>query len=135
MFRSGCSWAVHPTLPSVGQEVAPPALQVSLRPFCTQPKKIFTLSVFKTVVALSLLLSGLSAFALDREGIERSIQLKDCSTVHVFKDGKMAMEDKLGRPSRMKPGQTMQTTDGQPMTMKGDEVARLSNGQRVHLRP
>jgi len=93
------------------------------------------MSVFKTVVGLSLLLSGLSAFAIDREGIERSIQLKDGSTVHVFKDGKMAMEDKLGRPLRMKPGQTMQTTDDQSMTMKGDEVARLSNGQRAHLRP
>lgn len=93
------------------------------------------MSVFKTVVGLSLLLSGLSAFAVDREGIERSIQLKDGSTVHVFKDGKMAMEDKLGRPSRTKPDQTMQTTDGQSMTMKGDEVARLSNGQRAHLRP
>jgi hypothetical protein len=93
------------------------------------------MSIFKTVVGFSLLLSGLSAFAVDREGIEKSVKLKDGSTVHVFKDGKMAMEDKLGRPYRMKPGQMMQTTDGQSMAMQGDEVARLSNGQRAHMRP
>ena len=93
------------------------------------------MSIFKTVISLSLVLSGVSVFALDREAIEKSVQLKDGSTVHVFKDGKMAMEDKLGRPIRMKPGQTMQTADGQYMVMKGDEVARLSNGQRAHMKP
>lgn len=71
------------------------------------------MSIIKAVVGLSLILSGVSAFAIDREGIEKSVQLKDGSTVHVFKDGKMAMEDKLGRPYRMKAGEMMQTTDGQ----------------------
>jgi hypothetical protein len=93
------------------------------------------MSVFKTVIGLSLVLSGVSAFAIDREGIEKSVPLKDGSTVHVFKEGKMAMENKMGRPFRMKPGQTMQTMDGQSLVMKGDEVARLSNGQRAHMRP
>lgn len=93
------------------------------------------MSVLKTVVGLSLVLSGVSAFAIDREGIEKSVQLKDGSTVHVFKDGKMAMENKFGRPYRMKAGEVMQTIDGQPMAMKGNEVTRLSNGQRDHFRP
>ena len=93
------------------------------------------MSTFKIVVGLSLALSGVSAFAIDQVAIEKSVQLKDGSTVHVFKDGKMAMEDKLGRPFRMKPGQTMQAPDGQSMVMKGDEVARLSDGQRAHTKP
>ena len=92
------------------------------------------MSIFKTVIGFSFVLSGVSAFAIDQAAIEKSVSLKDGSTVHVFKDGKMAMEDKLGRPFRMKPGQTMQTTDGQSMVMKGDEVARLSNGQRVNMK-
>jgi hypothetical protein len=90
---------------------------------------------FKAVVGFSLVLLNVSAFAIDREGIEKSVKLKDGSTVHVFKDGKMAMENKFGRPFRMKSGQPMQTADGLSMTMKGDEVARLSNGQRAHMKP
>ena len=93
------------------------------------------MSFFKTVVGLSLVLSGVSAFAVDQVAVEKSVQLKDGSTVHVFKDGKMAMEDKLGRPFRMKAGEMMQTADGQSIAMKGNEVARLSKGQRDHLRP
>ena len=89
---------------------------------------------FKAVVGFSLVLLSVSAFAIDREAIEKSVKLKDGSTVHVFKDSKMAMENKFGHPFRMKSGQTMQTADGQSMTMKGDEVARLSNGQRAHMK-
>ena len=38
-----------------------------------------------------------SAFAIDTANVEKSYELKDGSTVHVFKDGKMGMEDKIGR--------------------------------------
>ena len=93
------------------------------------------MAIQKNIIAISLILSSLSAFAIDQSGIEKSIQLKDGSTVHIFKDGKMAMENQFGRPFRMKEGVVMDTTDGKSMTMKGDEVARLSNAQRVHMRP
>lgn len=93
------------------------------------------MSFFKTVVGFSLVVSGVSAFAVDQVAIEKSVKLKDGSTVHVFKDGKMAMEGELGRPFRMKAGEMMQTADGQSIAMKGDEVARLSNGQRAHMKP
>jgi hypothetical protein len=55
------------------------------------------------MVALSDAVS-VPAFASDaaREAAERSIELKDGSTVYIFKDGKMGMEDKLGRAMRMK---------------------------------
>jgi hypothetical protein len=39
----------------------------------------------------------------------------------------MAMEDRYGRATRMAPGVTMETNDGQKITMRGDEVARLGS--------
>ena len=38
----------------------------------------------------------------------QTINLKDGLTLYVFKDGKMSMEDKYGRPLRMKAGQVME---------------------------
>ena len=74
-------------------------------------------------VALSVLAA--SAFAVDAGLVEKSIPLKDGTTVYLFKDGKMGMEDKLGRTVRMKQGHVMETKDGQKIIMIGDEVARL----------
>ena len=74
-------------------------------------------------VALSALAA--SAFAVDAGLVEKSIPLKDGTTVYLFKDGKMGMEDKLGRTVRMKQGHVMETKDGQKIIMIGDEVARL----------
>ncbi|WP_029524250.1 CopK family periplasmic copper-binding protein [Polaromonas glacialis] len=91
------------------------------------------MSIVKTVVGFGLIFSGLSAFSVDQAGIEKSVELKDGSTVHLFKDGKMAMENKFGRPYRMQEGEMMQTKDGKSIAMKGDEVARLSNAMRTHL--
>lgn len=93
------------------------------------------MSIFKAIVGFGLVFSTLSAFAIDQGNIEKSVQLKDGSTVHQFKDGKMAMESKFGRPCRMKDGEIMETTNGKSIAMKGDEVARLSNSMRPHLRP
>ena len=39
----------------------------------------------------------------------------------------MAMEDKLGRTVGMKPGQIMETKDGQKIIMHGNEIMRLEN--------
>ena len=69
---------------------------------------------------------ALSAFAAD----EKSYELKDGSTVHIFKDGKMGMEDKMGRAARMKEGHVMETKDGQKLMMKGDEVWRVEG--KIH---
>lgn len=77
------------------------------------------------VVATSALAS--TAFAGDaaRAEAKQVIDLKDGSTLYIFKDGKMAMEDKFGRTMRMKNGTVMETKDGQKIIMHGDEVARL----------
>lgn len=92
------------------------------------------MSVRKSIIALSLVLPALSAFALDSGDIAKSVQLKDGSTLHQFKDGKMAMEDPYGRAVRMQEGQSMETKDGTALAMKGDEVARLANLIKAHNR-
>ena len=84
------------------------------------------MSIRKSILALSLALPALSALALDNQDIVKSTPLKDGSTVHQFRDGKMAMENKFGRAVRMQNSATMETANGQSITMNGDEVARLS---------
>lgn len=86
----------------------------------------------KLLVAAASSLFALSAFALDETQVEKTIQLKDGSTVHVFPDGKMAMEDKFGRASFMAPGHVMETRDGKQIVMKGNEVARLDQLLSAH---
>lgn len=84
-------------------------------------KKLLVIAAMGSVAA--------SAFAGDvaRATAEKTIELKDGSTVYLFKDGKMAMEDKLGRAMRMKEGHVMETKDGQKIMMHGDEVMRLDS--------
>ena len=79
------------------------------------------------VVAISAV--SVTAFANDaaRAEAKQVIDLKDGSTVYIFKDGKMAMEDKLGRSVRMKKDTVMETKDGQKIMMHGDEVMRLDS--------
>lgn len=78
-----------------------------------------------TAAFLSILAS--SAFAGDaaRKEAEKVIEMKDGSTLYIFKDKKMAMEDKHGRATRMKPGHVMETKSGDKLIMVGDAVARL----------
>jgi len=86
----------------------------------------------KLLVAAASSLFTLSALALDATQVEKSIQLRDGSTVHVFADGKMAMEDKFGRATYMAPGHAMETKDGKKIVMNGNEVARLDQLLSVH---
>ena len=57
--------------------------------------------------------------------LDRTVAMQGGATLSVFKDGKMSMEDRLGRVVSMLPGQPMQTRDGQSITMVGNETARL----------
>lgn len=70
---------------------------------------------------------SITAFASDeaRAAAQQVIELKDGSTLYIFKDGKMGMEDKYGRATRMKKDTVMETKDGQKIMMHGDEVMRL----------
>lgn len=66
-----------------------------------------------------------TAFAVNLANVAQKFELKDGSTVYVFKDGKMSMEDRLGRTVGMKAGHAMETKDGQKIIMIGNELARL----------
>lgn len=79
------------------------------------------------VVAMSAIAATAFANNSARSEAKQVIDLKDGSTVYVFDNGKMAMESKFGRATRMEPGMTMETSDGKKITMVGDEVARLDN--------
>lgn len=68
---------------------------------------------------------ALSAFAVGADRVANSVELKDGSTVHIFADGKMGMEDRFGRAVFMAPGHVMETKDGKKITMNGNEIARV----------
>lgn len=78
-----------------------------------------------------------TAFASDaaRAEAKQVIELKDGSSIYIFKDGKMSMEDKLGRAVRMKKDTVMETKDGQKIIMHGDEVSRLDLLLKQDFRP
>ena len=77
-----------------------------------------------SLLALVSLVSA-SALAVDTVKVEKSIPMKDGSTLYIFKDGKMGMEDKLGKVMSMKQGKLMETADGKKIVMTGNEVWRV----------
>jgi Copper resistance protein K len=81
----------------------------------------------KFLAAAIVGLISVSAIADDaaRAEAKQVIELKDGSTLYVFKDGKMGMEDKFGRAMPMKEGTEMETKDGRKFKMTKDEVARM----------
>ena len=62
----------------------------------------------------------------------RVIELKDGTSIVVFKDGKMSMRDKFGRAVTMPEGMVMETRDGTKVTMKGNEVWRLTTTEELN---
>lgn len=86
--------------------------------------------MFKYILVF-VLTSAISAAALANDAARAEARqvfnLKDGSTLYIFNDGKMAMEDRYGRAARMKPDTVMETRDGQKIIMHGDEVMRLES--------
>lgn len=62
--------------------------------------------------------------------IIQQYELKDGSTLYVFKGGKMGMEDNKGRPHSMKNGRLMETKDGEKLMMYGNELWAVKAHQR-----
>lgn len=82
--------------------------------------------IFRIIsVAAAGSMVALTVFAVDVDKVWKSVELKDGSTVHIFADGKMGMEDRFGRPMYMEPGTIMVTMDGKKMIMIGNEVRRI----------
>jgi len=86
------------------------------------------------LIIAALATVSVPVFAFDAAQVEKSIPLKDGSTVYIFTDGKMGMEDKLGRPTLMAPGHVMETTDGKKIIMNGNEVWRVDTLLHGHSR-
>lgn len=86
----------------------------------------------KLVIISALALATSSVFASDVEATKALHPMKDGSTLRVFKDGKMVMEDSKGRPVKMKPGQVMEAKDGSKFMMVGNEVMRLELLRKEH---
>jgi len=77
-----------------------------------------------------------TAFAEDLKEVEKTIELKDGSTLYIFKDGKMGMEDKFGGwSSSMESGLVMETKDGKKIIMNGNEIWRVDHLLRAANRP
>lgn len=85
----------------------------------------------KFALAVGMSVVTLSAFAFSNDPIVKSVELKDGATVHVFRDGKMAMEGVYGRVESMADGHVMEAKNGDKIVMKGNETARLSSVLRT----
>ena len=79
-----------------------------------------------TLAAATTLIAGLAAAAPIAPGV---YSLQSGSTLHVFDNGKMGMENAVGFAVFMDEGTPMTLVDGRQVNMKGNEVARVS--QRV----
>ncbi|HEY0906266.1 MAG TPA: periplasmic Cu(I)/Cu(II)-binding protein CopK [Methylophilus sp.] len=91
--------------------------------------------MYKKLIAVAGTVFAMSAFAADMTTVTRAIELKDGSTLYIFKNGKMGMENKSGRAVSMKPGHMMETKDGQKLVMVGNEVMRVDSLLREKLPP
>jgi hypothetical protein len=87
----------------------------------------------KLTFAAVVLTTATTAFAHPLSALDKAVALQDGSTVYVFKDGRMAMQDRLGRAVSMQQGHVMKTRDGQSIAMVGDETARLDCFLRTQL--
>lgn len=82
-----------------------------------------------------------TTFALSAQGatyradVQKTVLMKDGSKLYIFKNGKMGMEDKLGRPATMKRGVVMETKEGQKIIMVGNEVMRVQQMNLEDLGP
>ena len=80
-------------------------------------------------IALGAAVAGTAVPVLARDAAQQqakqSITLNDGSTLYIFKDGKMAREDKFGRSVALRRGEVLEATDGRKLTAVGNEAARL----------
>jgi hypothetical protein len=73
----------------------------------------------------SLIAYAATALGIEPKDYERSIELKNGGTVYIFKDGRMAYEDRFGHPVRVKTGEMVETKSGEKLTVRSDDEGRL----------
>ena len=87
----------------------------------------------KQTLRMSLMVfsAALTTGALAHSDVQEVV-LKDGTMVLIFEDGKMSMRDAQGRSFSMKDGVRMEARDGRIITMKGNEVWRLTRREQEH---
>ncbi len=84
-----------------------------------------------TSIVLAAALAGIAApaFADDagKQVAKEVIKLKDGSTLYVFKDGKMAKENKIGKVVQLKSGEILEAVDGRKVIAVGNETGPLNS--------
>jgi hypothetical protein len=88
---------------------------------------IMKATLYTLAVAFAAAGASLPVFARDAlpQTTQQALALKDGSTLYVFKDGKMAREDRYGRAAYLKQGEVLELADGRKVPAVGNEVARL----------
>jgi hypothetical protein len=80
-------------------------------------------------IALLLAVAGAPAPASARHDLalesSRAVDLKDGGILYVFKDGKMAKENRHGRVESLGKGAVLEAADGRKVTAVGNETAKL----------
>jgi hypothetical protein len=109
------------TLAQLGENYSP----VAFLPAPSAVAKVGAPLVSLAQVMESAVSSPRKTYTTDASQVEELHLLKDGSTVYVFKDGKMGMENRFGIPASMPEGVRMETKNGQAIVMKGDEVWRV----------
>jgi hypothetical protein len=85
----------------------------------------------KQIIAVSVFsLLSVPAFAEihpvpEQWQVTSRVELNDGTFLNIYRDGKMAMENRFGIPVYMQPGHAMQTKDGRTVTMVGNETFRV----------
>ena len=97
-------------------------------------RKKLAVAIAATILSLPAFAQVSASYTTDDLEVTRTIALKDGSSVTVYKDGKMAMEDRFGRSISMKPGQVMETRDDGKVVMTGNETYRVEWRDPLHSR-
>ena len=97
-------------------------------------RKKLAVAIAATILSLPAFAQVSASYTTDTLQVAKTIALKDGSSVTVYEDGKMAMEDRFGRSISMKPGQVMETRDGGKVVMAGNETYRVEWRDPLHTR-
>ena len=89
------------------------------------------MKTFLISATVAVALAGMAAQAQASDAlanaVQASVELRDGSTLHIFKDGKMAQESRFGRAVYLNVGASVSTKDGRNIAITSNEVARLGS--------
>ncbi|MDR3395308.1 MAG: CopK family periplasmic copper-binding protein [Parasulfuritortus sp.] len=92
-------------------------------------------ALIATVLATASIVASAAIAPTARIGAfgEQLVTLQGGSTLHIYKDGQMAVENVYGRPTVVAPGQQLHEKNGTTIAMNSDDIARLEMEQFQQL--